>query len=198
MSEEESFLERWSRRKHEAAAEAAAPPEPAESPAEAAPPVESAAEPLPPLESIGPGSDIAAFLKPGVPTALSRAALRRAWSADPAIRNFIGLSENSWDFTAEGGVPGFGAIEPDEVARLLDRLIGTPEEDANPETAVAAGEPQPRDAPETAPPEAAEGADDGPPVPAPTYNVNAALRDERPQGEQGAAGRRRHGGAVPE
>ena len=31
---------------------------------------------------------------------------------DPAIRNYVGLSENSWDFNAPGGVPGFGPLNP--------------------------------------------------------------------------------------
>jgi hypothetical protein len=47
------------------------------------------------------------------------AALRRAWSADPAIRDFIGLSENSWDFNAPDGVPGFGSPITDDTGRLL-------------------------------------------------------------------------------
>ena len=49
-------------------------------------------------ESIVAESDVRAFLAPGVPPELTRAALRRTWSADPKIRDFIGLSENSWDF----------------------------------------------------------------------------------------------------
>ena len=60
---------------------------------------------LPPVESIDAATDIRAFLNKGVPQDLTRAALRRAWSSDPAIRDFIGLSENSWDFTAPEGVP---------------------------------------------------------------------------------------------
>ena len=35
-----------------------------------------------------------------MPEDLARVALRRAWATDPAIRDFIGLSENSWDFNA--------------------------------------------------------------------------------------------------
>ena len=65
---------------------------------------------LPPIESIGAGSDIRPFLAFSVPTDLTRAALRRAWSTDPTIRDFIGLSENSWDFDAQDGVPGFGPL----------------------------------------------------------------------------------------
>jgi len=53
-----------------------------------------------------------------VPADLTRAALRRAWSTDPAIRDFIGLSENSWDFNAQDGVPGFGSLTPQRLARM--------------------------------------------------------------------------------
>ena len=65
---------------------------------------------LPPIESIGAGSHIRPFLAPDIPADLTRAALRRAWSTDPAIRDFIGLSEDSWDFNAQDGVPGFGSL----------------------------------------------------------------------------------------
>jgi hypothetical protein len=78
---------------------------------------------LPPIESIGAGSDIRPFLAPGVPADLTRAALRRAWSADPAIRDFIGLSENSWDFNGPDGVPGFGSPTTDGPGRLLARKM---------------------------------------------------------------------------
>ena len=50
---------------------------------------------LPTIESIGAESNIRAFLEAGVPGDLARAALRRVWSLDPAIRDFVGLSENS-------------------------------------------------------------------------------------------------------
>jgi hypothetical protein len=58
---------------------------------------------------------------------LTRAALRRAWSADPTIREFIGLSENSWDFNATGGVPGFGSLTAENARRLLARVVGETE-----------------------------------------------------------------------
>ena len=82
---------------------------------------------LPTLESIGAGSDIRAFLEAGVPGNLVRAALRRAWSSDPAIRDFVGLSENSGDFNAPGAMAGFGPIDREEVGRLLTRLFGEPD-----------------------------------------------------------------------
>jgi hypothetical protein len=82
---------------------------------------------LPPIESIGAESDIRAFLRPGVPPDLSRAALRRAWSADPAIRDFIGLVENGWDFNNPNAMPGFGPISAGDVAKLLAQVIGAPQ-----------------------------------------------------------------------
>jgi hypothetical protein len=54
---------------------------------------------------------------------LTRAALRRAWSADQAIRDFIGLSENSWDFNAPEGVPGFGSLATDGPGQLPARKM---------------------------------------------------------------------------
>ena len=138
MSADESFLARWSRRKRGAATAGrdrptaertedrtpCATPEAGNSAREPGKLVDLAS--LPPLESIDAGSDIRAFLAPGVPADLARAALRRAWSADPAIHDFIGLSENSWDFTAPGGVPGFGSVTGEEVRRLLRQVLGEP------------------------------------------------------------------------
>ena len=46
----------------------------------------------PPGNSLDPASDLAAFLNPGVSIDLARAALRRGWISDPAIRDFVGLS----------------------------------------------------------------------------------------------------------
>jgi hypothetical protein len=72
---------------------------------------------LPPIASIGPDSNIRPFLDPGVPQELTRAALRRAWKTDPAIRDFVGLSENSGDFNTPDGVPGFGPPTTDGAGR---------------------------------------------------------------------------------
>ena len=30
----------------------------------------------------------------------------RSMVQDPAIKNFVGIAENTWDFSAPGGVPG--------------------------------------------------------------------------------------------
>jgi len=111
----EKFLVRWSHRKCAAKrGDAAAYPAPAFDPAN-----------LRPIESIQAASDVRAFLTAGVPIELTRAALRRAWVTDPAIRNFIGIAENQWDFTKPDDVPGFGslALTPD-LQRLLAALMG--------------------------------------------------------------------------
>ena len=147
MTDSDDFLTRWSRRKREAKAEESssraqdktgksaqpAPDHPANSdnpPAKESEPVFDLSQ-LPSLDSIGPDTDMRMFMQPGVPAALSRAAFRRAWSADPAIRDFIGLSENSWDFTKPDSIEGFGPLVPtDNVKRMLAQLFS--EEPAQP------------------------------------------------------------------
>src|SRR5262249_46830555 len=80
---------------------------------------------LPPIESITATTDIRAFLAPGVPPEVTRAALRRAWVADPKIRTFIGIAENQWDFTAPETIPGFGPLKAvDDVRRLVADVFG--------------------------------------------------------------------------
>jgi hypothetical protein len=147
MSEAEGFLTRWSRRKaaegrapapadepvstgEQSKIETAAPERRAES-HDAVNPVTAAENPapfdvskLPPIESITAATDIRAFLAPGVPAELARAALRRAWTVDPAIRDFVGIAENQWDFSASAGIPGFGPLEAHDVRRLVAEILG--------------------------------------------------------------------------
>lgn len=108
----ESFLKRWSRRKLETR-----PPPRASAP-------ERADEPppdLPPLETLGRDSDYTAFLRDGVPQALRLAALRTAWTSDPAIAGFRGFAEYDWDCNA----PGYGGLLPaDDIAALCRRALG--------------------------------------------------------------------------
>lgn len=171
MSDPENFLSRWSRRKRvaEAAPEQPGPDLPASS--EAAPekpaaeggpsakqavaatpaqPPEPAFDPasLPSIESIGAQTDISAFLRPGVPSGLRLAALRRAWSADPAIRDFKGLAENDWDFNDPDGMFGFGKLDPGtDVKKMLAQLFGETPRAQEQSAATAAPEQQP--APQT-------------------------------------------------
>lgn len=136
MSDEE-FLARWSRRKTEAKVGKDAPPSPdgateARDPAPVPGASENAAKAevdlsnLPSIDSIGAGTDITAFLRKGIPPELSREALRRAWSADPVIRDFVGLAENAWDFNDPNAMPGFGPLDlsVERLASLVEMIVG--------------------------------------------------------------------------
>jgi Protein of unknown function (DUF3306) len=80
---------------------------------------------LPSFDAIGAQTDFRAFLQPGVPSELKLAALRRAWSADPAIRDFKGMAENDWDFTALNSIPGFGEPVPGaDATKMVAQLLG--------------------------------------------------------------------------
>jgi hypothetical protein len=152
MSDQDNFLTRWSRRKLEPADDNVRPDKPAADGGDAEKPVaarvpEAAAPQTPPvpkvdltklpsIESIGANSDITAFLQAGVPSALRHAALRRAWVTDPAIRDFIGPSENAWDFTDPKAMPGFGELDPSiDIKKLVAEIFG----EAAPETKSPAG-----------------------------------------------------------
>ena len=138
MSDREDFLARWSRRKRQIADEVEKAPEQPAIPEQTANDDESldkenhpqSKEPLfdvtslPPIESISAETDIRAFLAPGVPAELTRAALRRAWAADPQIRDFVGLADYAWDFHAPGAMAGFGPLEMiDELRREILEML---------------------------------------------------------------------------
>jgi len=72
---------------------------------------------LPPIDSIGAGSDIRPFLGSAVPPDLALAALRRAWVTEPVIHDFIGLSENFWDFNTPDGMTGIGSPAANDCGR---------------------------------------------------------------------------------
>src|ERR1700736_2008018 len=135
MKGPERFILRWARLKRasdsagEKAASssvetAAAPPQ-----AEGAPdrPFDPAS--LPSLEQIVADTNIGAFLQSGVPAELTRAALRRAWESDPAIRDFIGIAENQGDFNDPDPIPGFAPLHPsDNASALLAQVSGWSED----------------------------------------------------------------------
>jgi TorA maturation chaperone TorD len=77
---------------------------------------------LPPLQSITAGTDIRSFLGSGVPVELTKAALRRAWVTDPAIRDFIGIAESQWDFNDPTAMPGFGPLIAGNDVQVLGGL----------------------------------------------------------------------------
>ena len=144
------FLSRWSRRKLEVKqAEETAPAEAPEGGPDAAPgaeelspeelsPEELAA--LPPVESLTAQSDIAAFLRKGVPQALRNAALRRAWALDPDIRDYVGDARDyAYDWNVPGGVPGTGPLDAGtDLARMVEDVFGRPHEPETKEQAAPA------------------------------------------------------------
>jgi hypothetical protein len=237
-----SFLERWSRNKiagernpsntpAEPAAEAGSPSDRSGLPersaesnitatSEAPPKTGFDLTSLPSLESITATTDISAFLAPGVPKDLACAALRRAWSADPAIRDFVGLAENAWDFNDPTAIPGFGALPQDyDSKRILAQIFGDGERSAAAE--ASAQQPAgvgkgPVGEGNALPPAATEFAS-----PAPSNEIPDALKlpPERQQAAQAAFAQRgndmsshdsiaddemkepkhrRHGGALPQ
>jgi hypothetical protein len=227
MSDEE-FLARWSRRKREAEAAVDAPPRtaPAEPPSPA--PQATAETPadaevdlstLPSIESITGGTDITAFLRKGISPELRRAALRRAWAVDPAIRNFVGLAENAWDFNDPNAMPGFGPLDcsEEQLAALVDRIVGSargavdclataiPEQEDARQSTDSDDQPvlehrAPEAVADLTPPQA--------PAQAPAQEIStghapsipAAVQSESPQttaGEQTSVRRRTHGSALP-
>ncbi len=247
MSGDDTFIARWARLKQQAAdekkkpsaragaenrqkhhpdseraAEAEAgrhiPPKPTP---DAEPPFDLAS--LPPIESIVAGTDIRAFLQKGVPAALTKAALRRAWTTDPAIRDFIEVAENQWDFTDPAAIPGFGPLQAtDNLRQLVGQALGNlPEAQDAPGVPDASGTPQ--ESPDAiasakvapdAPPHAAKASPKGPstePSPmheqvvAPEERVDnrdtgavAALQHPLPAHPVGDVPRRKgHGGAIP-
>ena len=146
MNDTDNFLSRWTRRKLEVGegkeekeasaveAHAEPPPDPGKvtpAPDKAAGP-EFDADSLPPIESISAESDITAFMRIGVPETLKHAALRRAWSSDPVIRDFVGLNENYWDAAGPDGIAGFGDLDPNiDIKRMVSELFGEkPRQDA--------------------------------------------------------------------
>ena len=144
MSEHENFVSRWSRLKHESKSrgkrqtelpERAAPSSTAVTSSaneDEAAGTETRATPvfdptdLPSIDSITARTDISLFLRSGVPTELTVAALRRAWVSDPLIRDFIGIAENQWDFTNPTTIPGFGPLhETGDKLSLIAQTVPT-------------------------------------------------------------------------
>jgi hypothetical protein len=194
---DDNFIARWSRLKRQTAkpkqekGDEPAAPEPEGTPdsIEAAREKqdterETAAEPefdlssLPPIEEIAAGTDIRAFLQSGVPAELTKAALRRAWTTDPAIRDFIGLAENQWDFTNPSSIPGFGPLGPaDDVRQLVAGAMGRLDELAAAAEPSASGALQQADA-------TVSGVSSDPEVPAQDAGTQEENRDRLSSHEQ--------------
>ncbi len=229
MTAPESFVSRWARLKHEADAaheteaveaspsEATVPPDPEPDAvpvgqnAEVVGPFDPAS--LPPVDAITFDTNIRPFLQGRVPAALTRAALRQAWTSDPAIRDFIGIAEYQWDFNDPETIPGFGPLlAEDNVQSLFEQAIGLHRKVAETiaQTPLPAGQQQSVETDQksatlaldqTVPP-----ASDEPPavevdVPKSTDDVSGeAVAQAHPDGAaevEGPPNRRSHGGALP-
>jgi hypothetical protein len=201
----EDIIKRWARLKQASklagkapdGAVAAGPPAEGETVGDA--PFDLAS--LPSIESIAAGTDIGAFLRAEVPADLARAALRRAWTSDPAIRDFIGIAENQWDFNDPDAMPGFGPLTAMEAgANALAQIFSGRLDEV--QTAA------PRD-------DAASSRETCPPLPAATVRLADSIDEgnssrEMPEANSGrnqdrqieddhVPGKlRRHGGALPQ
>ena len=197
----DGFLERWSRRKLAGTEERG--PEPDQAPGDAAPDEETLDEAelarLPPLESFTLDTDLAPFLRKGVPHALRNAAMRKMWMLDPAIRDHKDLAvDYAWDWNVPGGVPGnSGTISRDSLARMLESLNPTPKE---PETARRQ---PPGDLPDAAPsirttaPEPPRQALAKAPIARDAPDRSDSDRPEATGADDRRPRPRRHGGAAP-
>ncbi len=196
----DGFLERWSRRK---LADRREPEPEVEQPAEESAP--AADEPddevldeeelakLPSLESFTVKTDLAPFLRKGVPQALKNAAMRKMWMLDPAVRDHVDFAvDYAWDWNTPGGVPGnAGIISQDSIARMMDAL--NPKAKPAPEAEkTIAGVPDEPNASKSAIPEAHAEAKAESPQEAVEDDTSATPEDPRD-----ALRPRRHGGAAP-
>ena len=195
----DGFLERWSRRKLAEGREAEA-----EQPAEEAAPVdepdaegldeeeldEEELAKLPSLESFTVKTDLAPFLRKGVPQALKNAAMRKMWMLDPAVRDHVDFAvDYAWDWNTPGGVAGnAGTISQDSITRMMDALKPKPKPEPEAEVAVA-GMPDEAAAAESVAPEVQPEAQAEVP--------QEAVDDDVPQPDDPAPRPRRHGGAAP-
>ncbi|MEI8144600.1 MAG: DUF3306 domain-containing protein [Alphaproteobacteria bacterium] len=133
----EAFLSRWSRLKREPveAKEGSAPAsqlDPIDPPVQPLPEGRSLADliaELPKIQDLVPGQDLSAFMNAWVPQDLRNAALRRMWTMDPAIRDYVSEAlDYAYDYNSPATVPGFGLHIPDQgavqgVARMFEDAL---------------------------------------------------------------------------
>jgi hypothetical protein len=217
MSESENFLARWSRLKRETALDASAARK--HTPGEALQVVDELPAPafdpasLPSIELIDAATDVRPFLEACVPEELTRAALRSTWSADPAIRDFVGIAEGQWDFNDPASIPGFGVhAAADCLGRLAVHGVGSVEIATviPAENSRVVDEPTPKgNGPICSDPaEVAVPLTVAVPVSSPNTAVDAPAEDTRDEelfaqctaseGDRGPRITRAHGGALPE
>jgi Protein of unknown function (DUF3306) len=221
MSDEPNFLSRWARLKHQSEvrrarnSEAAAPgvaeraqiaeqAEPESSAMPELPPEELAG--LPRLEDLTPETDLAPFLRAGVPAGLRNAALRRMWALDPAIRDRVGDAlDYAYDWNLPGSVPGSGPLlATDDVQAMLRTIIGPPQSEgggapsANAEAVAKVAQAQPEASGDPLVEEAAEAGEEptADPRELPAGADETATAAATPEPKR-VAEVRRHGRATP-
>jgi hypothetical protein len=219
----DGFLARWAQRKRAVRlSERPEPPPEAEASLDGpAGPDDGAARPgegdaeaqpdlladLPSLADLTAETDLTPFLRAGIPAVLRNAALRKMWSVDPAIRDFVSEArEYAYDWNTPGSVPGLGPLLPsDDVKAMLGRLINAApsEEDGGdsgePETTGPNPDPEPESPPVSASVDAAPMPDivtaDVRPAPAPANFTNDPITTTETIVTKQRL--RRHGGAMP-
>ena len=152
MADNPTFLNRWSRRKHEAARATQTPAEPAPAPPElpvatpaaaAAPAVQATAmpaePPLPPVESLTLASDFKPFLSAKVDESVKREALRKLFT-DPHFNVMDGLDTYIDDYSKADPLPEGLLDKLANVYRTLDDK-DTAAEPAPADTTVATAQP---------------------------------------------------------
>jgi hypothetical protein len=226
MTTPENFVSRWARLKRESGTQRGIEPTGDQATLGAAASVDAettaapqrndeAIEPpfdiasLPSIDDITVDTDIRGFLRSQVPTELTRAALRQAWASDPAIRDFIGIAENQWDFNDPNAIPGFGALSEDDSVQALTQAIGRHERLAEMigETPVSVERslPDATDGGATEPDQAVQSTfDEAPPidtvrdVPDNSSKEDVVTENEAvAEGEGAIRNQRSHGGALP-
>lgn len=221
----EGLLSGWSRRKLAARREAQAEDTEETVLPDADPEPDPAVEPddeeavdadfianLPSIEDITGKTDLAPFMRRGVPLALRNAALRKVWTLNPLIRDHIDPAlDYAWDWNAPGGVPGGGGTLTGEgVAKMVGKLLGEgqPADDADQPGEAAKAQTGPDDMDHARPDDVApvpvrhltqdaeggsgDSADAGP---AETESAEPASEDRV---NLPLTSGRRHGGALPE
>lgn len=203
------FLSRWSRLKRQAERPTPEPPTPEpghaapEPPASDLPPEELAF--LPSLDDLTAQTDLTPFFRQGVPAAMRNAALRRMWSLDPAIRDYVSEArEYAYDWNVAGAVPGTGPLLPtDSVENLLSAVFRDPvPRTPDPMPEAAAAEPSVVTTAEGDQADAASCRASTPekvldaPKPAETA-LNHAVKPEKEPKNSPEPVFRRHGGATP-
>ena len=153
----EPFLERWSRRKVQARAGEAPPPEPGGDAAreDAAPdqPSDVVVPALPDLDTLDEGSDYSAFLGAGVDESLRRKALRRLFHS-PKFNVCDGLDDYCDDFTR---FEKLGSLVTADMRHQLERAAERLEQLADSRESRGRGEER---STQTEEPDAAEPTDD--------------------------------------